>query len=241
MVKTDPKEAMVGAIAVWEFPNTLGGGTVIVRAVLPDRIIVEGANLGKKTSSFRYLLDGQRYSTEVTDCWGKPTILAIKYDEIDKQGNSVKFVGYIWPVRQADYDQDPAKYRVTPSEEPLYKGFSEYWWSTYLFKEFDKIAPAPGVNWHGNPFSWVDSAKAAGWVTKAETKEAMVGALLIRSNLAAKFLEIGIVREVQPDGVVIESRYNNLVSYTQTLSFEDMKLDKNGRAFSGYIWPVRAE
>ena len=68
-----------------------------------------------------------------------------------------KFIGYIWPIRQDEYNKSPSKYAISLTEqmnikEPLYKGFGEYWASTYSLKEFDKTAPQPGVNWHGRYF-----------------------------------------------------------------------------------------
>jgi len=243
VVKTDPKDAMVGAIVEWEVPSAPGGHVAIVRMVLTDKIIVEEQNSGTQiVSSFLFWIDGTKYRAEKTENWGKATITAIKYDEIDKRGGGkLKFHGYIWPVRQADFDKDPAKYSVTPVEEPYYKGYREYHPAVFMLKEFDKVAPAPGANWKGSTLAWIDNANKAGWVTKLSPSEAMSGALMVWADNMKNLVKVGIVREVRPDGVVFDSRYSNLLPYTMTLSFEEIKQAKDGLAFSGYIWPVRIQ
>ncbi|WP_165866128.1 CHAP domain-containing protein [Lucifera butyrica] len=245
VVKTTVRNVMVGAIAEWQGLDRNGGHVAIVRKVLSDRIIVEENNVGNTTGSRDYTFGGRHCKTEVTDGWGKTTIRAIKYDDMLKMGTR-KFMGYIWPVRQSDYDKDPSKYEISyedqmHSKEPLYKGFREYWGPAYMLKEFDKIAPVPGVNWRGNVSDWVKNAKAAGWVTKSDFHDAQIGALLIRYNPKNNLVKVSIVREIKKDELILDSRENNLYPFTETVPIADLqKTDKNSYSFLGYIWPVRS-
>ena len=235
---------MVGSIVEWQGLERDGGHVAIVRQVLADRIIVEENNVGKATGSTKYTFGGKRYMAEVTEGWGKTTLRAIKYDDLLKM-DTRKFMGYIWPVRQSDYDQNPSRYEVSLVEqlkikEPQYKGFNEYWGPAYMLKEFDKIAPAPGVNWRGHVSNWVTNAKIAGWVTKNDPNEAAVGALVIRFNSASNLVKVGIVRVIGNGTVTIDERKSNLYPYTETVAIDELrKIDKDGYSFIGYILPVR--
>jgi surface antigen len=238
------RDAMVGAIAEWETTDRNGGGHVaIVRAVLSDRIIVEENNVGKVVDSLTFSFGGIKYKGEVTDGWGKTTIRAIKYDDLMKVGNRF-FAGYIWPVRQDEYEKDPTKYQISyvdemQIKEPRYKGFLEYWGPAYMLKEFDKIAPNPGVNWRGNVTNWMGNAQTNGWITKIDSHDAKIGALVIRINPTSNQVKVGIVRDIKTDEIVVDSRKSNLYPYTEIIQLDDLKLDKDGFKFVGYIWPVR--
>lgn len=244
VTKIMARDVMVGAIAEWQDLSRDGGHVAIVRAVLSDRIIVEENNVGKVVGSQTYLFDGRNYRSEVTDGWGKTTIRAIKYDDILKM-DTRKFMGYIWPVRQIDYDKDPMKYSISYTDqmkikEPRYKYFTEYWPPAYLLKEFDKIAPEPGVNWRGNVTKWIDNAQAAGWITKTDPQDPKVGALIIRIHPITHAVKVGIVREIKNNQIVVDSRKSDLYPFTETLQMNDLKTtDNEGFNFIGYIWPVR--
>jgi len=126
-------------------------------------------------------------------------------------------------------------------KEPYYKGFQEYWAPSYMLKEFDKIAVKPGVNWKGNVEKWVDNAQAAGWITKTDPHDAKIGALVIRINPTINQTKVDIVREIKGNLIVVDCRKGNLYPYTETLQMDDLKKDKQGFNFIGYIWPVREE
>lgn len=244
VVKTTVRDVMVGAIVEWQGLERDGGHVAIVRKVLADRIIVEENNVGKTTGSIQYEFGGKRYLSEVTEGWSKATIRSIKYDDMLKM-DTRKFMGYIWPVRQSDYDQDPSKYEVSSVDqlkikEPSYKGFNEYWGPAFMLKEFDKIAPSPGANWRGHVNTWITNAKIAGWVTKTSPDEAAVGALIIRSNPTNNLVKVGIIREIQNNAIRIDARKSNLYPYTETLAIDELKkADKDGYSFIGYILPTR--
>lgn len=242
VVTTTVRDTMVGAIVEWQDNNRYGGHVAIVRRVLSDKIIVEESNVGKKINDLKYTFNGHKYVTDVTDGWGKTTIRAIKYTDMLTMNNE-KFIGYIWPIRQYDYDKSPSKYKISivdqmNTKEPLYKGFHEYWQFTDLLKEFDKIAPAPGVNWHGNVNNWIKNAQKSGWITTDKTPH--IGALLIRSNPINKYVKVGIVRNITNSAITVYSRRDNLYPFTEKIPINKLsEKDKDGYIVAGYIWPVK--
>lgn len=246
VVKTTVREAMAGSIVEWQGLERDGGHVAIVRKVLSDRIIVEEYNVGNITGSLKYTFQGIRYNSNITSGWGKATIRAIKYEDLLKM-ETRKFIGYIWPVLKSDYEKDPAKYQISfveqvNSKEPLYKGFKEYWGPAYILKEFDKIAPEPGVNWRGNIREWIKNAAAAGWITKTDPSDARIGALVIRYNSAKDWAKVGIVRDIKNNIISIDARKANLYPFSEKLQIDDLRItDKDGYTFIGYIWPERLQ
>lgn len=244
VVNTNVRDAMVGAIVEWnEVKKGAGGHVAIVREVLSDRIIVEEENVGKLIGERQCTFAGKKFTSEVTDGWGKTTTRAITYDKL-LMFNDRKFAGYIWPIRQADYDKDPAKYQISivaqlEKKEPTYKGFREFWSCAYMLKEFDKIAPMPGVNWTGKVGDWVNNAEKAGWVVKKNPIEAMVGALVVKENAEKHLIKVGIIRIINDNAITIDTRSSDLYPLTQTVALSDLNQDKGNFKFVGYIWPIR--
>ncbi|TCL36785.1 CHAP domain-containing protein [Anaerospora hongkongensis] len=243
VVKTTVRDVMVGAIAEWQGLERDGGHVAIVRKVLSDRIIVEEQNIGSITGSLKYTFQGIHYNSQVTSGWGTVTIRAIKYEDMLRM-DTKKFMGYIWPVRKSEYEKEPAKYQISfveqmNSKEPLYKGFKEYWAPAYALKEFDKIVPEPGVNWRGNVRDWVKNSAAAGWITKNDPSDARIGALVIRYNFAKDWAKVGIVRGMKNNILSIDTRKANLYPVSEELRIDDLRIDKEGYTFLGYIWPER--
>ena len=245
VVKTDVHDAREGAVVEWQGLDRDGGHVAIVRKVLADKIIVEEQNVGKTTGTTTFNWNSARHTTEVTEGWGKTTQRAIPYTALIKMDKK-KFMGYIWPVRQDDYDKNPAKYNISITDqmnikEPLYKGFREYWSTTYILKEFDKIAPAPGVNWHGHVETWLTAAQKSGWLTTTDPADSQIGALLIKVNAEKKHVKVGIVRSIDSATVTIDERSSNLYPFSQTIKLDELKAaDKDGFTFLGYILPVRS-
>jgi len=246
VVKLGVREAMPGAVIEWnevEQGSGAGGHVAIVRQVLADKIIVEQMNSGKTTGERVYTFGGKKLRTEVTDGWGIVKMQAITYDKLlmlDKR----KFAGYIWPVRKDDYAKNPAKYDISVTDqmnqkEPRYKGFREFWSFTYMLKEFDKVAPAPGVDWQGGVGQWLVNAQKGGWITKNDPQSPLLGALLIRENYEKKLYKVGIVRSIQGDEITIDTRYSDLYPITQTLKISELSKDPGDYQFIGYIWPVK--
>jgi CHAP domain. len=242
VVRCNVREAVPGAIVEWQGVKRDGGHVAIVREVLADRIIVEEYNVGTVVSARQYSFGDKRYESPVTDGWGKATLRAIKYEEMLKMDDR-KFMGYIWPVRQSAYDKEPDKYKVNLVEqmqkkEPKYKGFNKYWPVAYDLQEFDKIAPTPGVNWHGSVGQWVVAADQNGWETRTHFNEARQNAIAIWKVPEKDWFRVAIVDGVDADAIHVHGWKQNLRPYTKTISFSE-KTDPEGFVFEGYIYPSR--
>jgi len=246
VVKLGVREAIPGAIIEWnevERGSGAGGHVAVVRYVLADKIIIEQMNAGKTTGETVYTFGGQRLHTEVTDGWGVVKMQAITYDKLLMLGKR-KFAGYIWPVRKDEYTKNPAKYDISITDqmnqkEPRYKGFREFWSFTYMLKEFDKVAPTPGVNWQGAVAQWLVNAEKGGWVTKNDPQMPLIGALLIRENYEKKFFKVGIVRSIQGDEITVDTRCSDLFPLTETLKISELSKDPENYQFLGYIYPIK--
>lgn len=95
---------------------------------------------------------------------------------------------------------------VTPSTvDGKYKNFySAGWFGTYALMEFDKVAPAPGVNWFvEDAQDWLPRAQREGWVTKTKPSEAVNGAIIIGYNEGLAW--VGVAREVTDQGMIFET------------------------------------
>jgi peptidoglycan DL-endopeptidase CwlO len=216
VTKTDPNQPYIGAIVIWTKDTkngtiTLGG---IIREFNDRSITIE-------------------YLSSTTQ---KPLKDTVEHTKILHYFPGYKFTGYIWPVLKDDYDKNPQKYPSTKiNTDPRYKGFSESSGGTQILKEWDKIAPAPGANWTGHPGTWVFAADSKGWKTSKEPTAAKVGALIVRSDEINKKVSIGIVREVNDRGIIIEYRYGSIQPSLTAWEFEQLP-DKH---FIGYIYPER--
>ncbi len=245
VTKADVHDAMEGAIVEWEGLNQDEGHVAIVRKILADRIIVEEQNSGNPVGIKSYTFGGRQHKSTVTEGWGKTTQRAIPYSALINM-DTKKFMGYIWPVRQADYDKNPSQYAISLTsqaeiQEPRYKGFKEYWFITYVLKEFDKIAPAPGVNWHGATETWITSAQKNGWATTTDPMSPQLGALMIRINPTTKNAKVGIVRAIKNNTITIDSRKTSLYPISQSFVLNELSApDKDGFIFLGYILPTRS-
>lgn len=116
-----------------------------------------------------------------------------------------------------------------------YKGLTSSWGPTFAVKEFDKIAPPPGMNWSGNVNDWMEQAAVYFWQTSTDSLRPQVGALLIRSNRSSGGVWVDIVREVNADSLVAEGMASTGKHRLDTFKISDLsKLN-----FAGYIYPVR--
>lgn len=98
---------------------------------------------------------------------------------------------------------------VAEAADEWYKNFySNGWFGTYALKEFDKIAPAPGVNWFvDDAQDWLARAEREGWVVKRKPAEAINGAIILgyENNL----VWVGVAREVTDKGLIFETVMGN--------------------------------
>lgn len=91
------------------------------------------------------------------------------------------------------------------SADDWYKSFySNGWFGTYALREFDKVAPPPGVNWYvDDAQDWLARAERDGWVVKRKPVEAIPGSIILgyENNL----VWVGIAREVTNKGLIFET------------------------------------
>lgn len=92
-----------------------------------------------------------------------------------------------------------------PTEEGRFKAFySDGWFGTYALREFEKIAPPPGVNWFVDyAQDWLPRAQRDGWLVKNKPSEALNGAILVGYDEGLVW--VGVARDVTDKGLVFET------------------------------------
>jgi peptidoglycan DL-endopeptidase CwlO len=214
VTKTDPNQPYIGSVVIWTKATKNGTMTLagIIREINDRSITIE-------------------YLSPTTQ---KPFKDIVEHTKILNSFSGYKFIGYIWPVLKNDYNQNPQKYPSPKIDtDPRYKGFRENWYGTPILKEFDKIAPAPGVNWTGPTYSWITGADIKGWKTSKDPAAAKVGALIVRGDTVNDKSWVGIVREVTETGIVVEWGTRSLKSSTYAVAYADLP----NLFFEGYIYP----
>lgn len=91
-----------------------------------------------------------------------------------------------------------------PAEEKFKAFYSNGWFGTYALREFDKIAPPPGVNWYVDyAQDWLPRAQRDGWTVKYNPAEAQNGSILLGYDEGLVW--VGIAREVTDKGLTFET------------------------------------
>lgn len=218
VVKRGPKDAAVGAILiVSDFQNHMAR-LAIIKEVYAWGAVAES-------------VEPERGDTG--------HVFEQEYKWLDLYRNPKQsFIGYIWPVKQADYDKAPQEFeakRFTPKGEHVYKGWRESWGPVWVIKEFDKLAPNGGMDWSGKVDAWLTNAAKKGWKVSYDASGAKPGAILLRiENKNEMWLQI--VREVKSDRVVLEMLgYPVHRVVREEIKFSDLP-QKN---FTGYILPEK--
>lgn len=120
---------------------------------------------------------------------------------------------------------------------PLYKGFSLQDDTGYFAQEFDRFAPAPGIDWDGNAELWFANAYEKGWAVKSSPWSAKVGSLVMGFDQRHN-VWLGIVRAVDQNAKVITfATWDKGKSVLHTATAGALQKDYQ---FIGYIWPERA-
>jgi len=124
-----------------------------------------------------------------------------------------------------------------------------YGWCTWgAAQEFDKYAPAPGIDWRGDAGKWVVNARAKGWVTYTDPRKAEVNALIVWTN--GEMGHVGIVSQVLSTRIVVKEMnwgaqkpgaergwtVNAGIPTTRVLWFSD-RLSSTSFKFAGFIMP----
>jgi len=94
---------------------------------------------------------------------------------------------------------------ATAPDEGIFKNYySDGWFGTYALREFDKIAPVPGVNWFvDDAQDWLNRAQREGWVVRRKPSEAINGSIIVGYNEGLAW--VGIAREVTEKGMLFET------------------------------------
>ncbi|HMM23164.1 MAG TPA: rhodanese-like domain-containing protein [Selenomonadales bacterium] len=108
----------------------------------------------------------------------------------------------------------------------------------YFAREFDKTAPAPGVNWTGEEYFWLADASQKGWVVKKAPQDAKAGALLVGFDKPHNNIFIGLVRDAG-DGKISYEKLDDAGKVIRRITATEA-LERE-IAFYGYIWPVRTQ
>jgi hypothetical protein len=103
-------------------------------------------------------------------------------------------------------------------------------------EEFEKVAPAPGFNWHGTADQWLGNAYEKGWIVKTAPLSAVPGAIILGVD-ADQRIWAGIVRAVDKGNVTFDyaGAKGQLTRYTA-----DAKELTDKFHLVGYIWPQKA-
>jgi rhodanese-related sulfurtransferase len=119
---------------------------------------------------------------------------------------------------------------------PQYKTLSLDEAPGYFAKEFDKVAPTPGMDWDNEILSiWFAGAAQKGWVVKTSPPDAIPGAIILgfdRSNNAW----VGIVREVDNKKITFEALDDKGRVVQNRVDIENLNQEYG---LFGYIWPRR--
>jgi surface antigen len=127
-------------------------------------------------------------------------------------------------------------------------------WCTYgAAALFDKVAPAPGLDWNGDAGTWFDNAKAKGWVTNTDPRLAEVNALIVWKSVngvGGGAGHVGMVKQVLAGGIIVTEMnwgkqipdaeagwtYNHDIYTTRTLTFAS-GLSSPSFKFAGFVMP----
>jgi surface antigen len=121
---------------------------------------------------------------------------------------------------------------------PDYKGFPGGYCTWYAAKEFDKVAPSPGVNWHGDAQDWYINASIQGWTATSEPREARVGSIIVwRGN---KYGHVAIIRQVSDTKITLdEMNWGDFIDRDNAITVHFGKVTSTGTlSFVGYILPT---
>lgn len=150
-----------------------------------------------------------------------------------------------------------------PSEGKYKNFYSDGWFGTYALREFDKVAPTPGVNWFvEDAQDWLARAQRDGWVVKTKPSEAVNGAIIIGHHEGLAW--VGVAREVTDQGLIFEtvmgsegkparywmkfSEIDKLIHFKGCIlpqrlpnakSVSPMNDFKSVRGFTGSAWPAQ--
>jgi hypothetical protein len=107
----------------------------------------------------------------------------------------------------------------------------------YIAQEFDKRAPASGLNWNGDAADWFSNALQFSWIEKTAPQDAQVGAMILWRN-DNKEVSVGIVRQVFADHIVYAIPNAKGAFVQSSLDFDTLA---NQFQLIGYIYPAKVD
>lgn len=123
-----------------------------------------------------------------------------------------------------------------PDASPWYKHLPSQTLG-YIAQEFDKVAPAPGMNWDGDAEDWFSNAAQFDWVEKTAPQAARVGALILWKSTNGE-VSVGIVRHVTADHIIYEIPNKNGTFIQASMDFTALA---NQFHLIGYIYPKKVD
>ncbi|WP_145095558.1 hypothetical protein [Sporomusa sp. KB1] len=114
----------------------------------------------------------------------------------------------------------------------MYKGFTESSSEGFVAKEFDKLAPAPGIDWSGSLETWMDQARQNGWNVKTSVTDVKLGSIVLFDQ--SNKIIVGIVRDINDTGIRFDTLEHNQVQQ-KMVNYQSV----NEYKIIGYIWPER--
>jgi hypothetical protein len=107
----------------------------------------------------------------------------------------------------------------------------------YIAQEFDKLTPAPGMNWNGDADDWFSNAAQFDWIEKTAPQDASIGAIILWKDANQEVLA-GIVCQVTADHIVYELPNKDGVFMQSSVNFDTLA---NQFHLIGYIYPVKVD
>ncbi len=146
-----------------------------------------------------------------------------KKDELknpDDLNKAVVTIGGIDKEYHYDSGTEPAPYYVY------------HWCTYYAAREFEKIAPSPGVNWIGHDANeWFKEADENGWKTTRDHNKVAYGSIVVLGN------HVQVVREVRDDGIVVQGMNEGWARNHQPLDPNHKEHSYEGYKFyTGYVY-----
>ncbi|MDU2063634.1 MAG: hypothetical protein E6713_02240 [Sporomusaceae bacterium] len=106
----------------------------------------------------------------------------------------------------------------------------------YAAQEFDKTAPAPGVDWSGDKEEWFLEAARQGWAEKTKASEGKQGAIILVKQ-QGQVMEVGVV--CNADAKQVKYRF---WSEADHLEKKQLQLDTMPAGMTiAYIYPEKVD
>jgi len=117
------------------------------------------------------------------------------------------------------------------------KGFYGGYCTSYAAREFDKVAPSPGVNWRGNAKTWYAHASVVGGRVTRMPGAAVAGSIIVWNNQRSG--HVGVVRRVTAHYVYGQEMNWGRFGVVTRFKLRRDRLSRNAYKFVGFVLPKR--